>query len=157
MTVNPSYDPASFVRPEEVPASVFNNINTTVAAPQLFLLACSSSSDAEQLTYMDTRLQDTIELKTHKIKFCKGSDIQFIVRFFDGDGPAHHFEAGERNGGNDGSSGCVSDARRFWVLAYTFRAEHLTLEERRDIVLAGPAGQIARNGGIRPFDSMKKR
>ena len=156
MTVKPSYNPAPFLRPKEVPVSVFSDIHTTVETPQLYFLARSSSSDAEQLTYMDTILQDTIELKTHKIKTSKGSDIQFIVRFFDGNGPAQHFETGERNGGNDGCSGCVSDGRRFWDLGYTFRAEHLTLEERRDIVFAGPAGQNARNGGIRPFDNMKK-
>ena len=44
-------------------------------------------------------------------------------------------------GGHNACSGCASDARRFWDLAYTFRAKHLTLKDRKDIVLAGSAGR----------------
>ena len=33
------------------------------------------------------------------------------MRIFIGDGPAQHFETGESSGGDNGCSGCASDAR----------------------------------------------
>ena len=155
MTVKPTFDPAVYLCPSET-TSAFKDIPTIVERPQLYLLARCSSSDAEQLTYMETRLEDTVELKISDIQTNKGIKVQFIMRMFIGDGPAQHFETGESSGGHNGCSGCASDARRFWDLAYTFWAKHLTLKDRKDIVLAGPAGRQRRNGGIHPFDKLKK-
>ena len=149
MTVNPLYDPASFLRPDEMLDSSFKDVHTTAETPQLYLLTRSSSSDAEQLSYIETRLEDTTELKVYRVKTSKGIPLKFVMLFFDGDGPAHHFETRERNGGHDGCSGCVGDARRFCDLAHTYRAEHLTLDKRKEIVSAGPAGK--RNGGIQKW------
>ena len=112
MTVKPTFDPAVYLCPSETTLA-FKDIPTIVERPQLYLLARCSSSDAEQLTYMETRLEDTVELKISDIQTNKGIKVQFIMRMFIGDGPAQHFETGESSGGHNGCSGCASDARRF--------------------------------------------
>ena len=38
----------------------------------------------------------------------------------------------------------------------SLRALQITLEERRNKVIAGPAGKETRNGGVQPFQQMSK-
>ena len=75
---------------------------------------------------------------------------------FHGDHPAQEVECGEQNGGHYGCCGCTGASAAYIDHVASIRAPHVTLEERRKKVLAGPAGRERRNGGVSPFQQMTK-
>lgn len=81
-----------------------------------------------------------------------GVIIRDIVRYFHGDGPAQQFEAGNKIGDNYPCVGCEAHASRFDDLAYSFRAHHLTLEERQQFILNGVAWKHSK---LNPLKNMK--
>ena len=77
------------------------------------------------------------------------------MRFFHGDGPQREFEAGEQKGGNAGCESCSGDARKYKDLAVSLSRPHLSLSERLNKVLRGPAGRNKKNGRLKPFKDLR--
>lgn len=73
------------------------NVQATVEAPYVYLLARSGSAVKDQLLYVPTRLEDVVELDTHLS--VQGLEYKDHLRFFSGDTPARQMEAGQQCGG----------------------------------------------------------
>jgi hypothetical protein len=87
-----------------------------VEAPEIYILARSSSSDHEQLLYIETRreCQDEISNKLHT-----NSDIPIndVMRFFHGDSPSWQYECSQQKGGHY-CSVCGTKASQVYELDY---------------------------------------
>lgn len=109
----------------------------------------TGSSDKEQLTYTETRLEDLANV-TKEVE-----NIKPILRVFTGDNPARQFESGQQRGGK---FSCVcgvpgSEHSNFMKCYFT---EPLTLEERRKHVVSGQAWQSMASGVANPFQGLRK-
>ncbi|XP_078609001.1 uncharacterized protein LOC144880606 [Branchiostoma floridae x Branchiostoma japonicum] len=119
------------------------------------MLARSKSSIAEQLLYSECQRDDLESLSI--IQQYDGLEMNNIMRYFTGDGPAQWIESGEQHMGTFGcSAGCGAEMERFVDLGHCLRKEVKTLEERRQLVTALPSGANRRNGGVCPFKNLKK-
>ena len=65
---------------------------------KIYIIARCSGTDYEQLAYVETRQEDLHELND-KVKTKGGQEINDVMRFFHGDGPARQFESGQQKGG----------------------------------------------------------
>ncbi len=136
------YDPAFYYTDEEYEQITGRKINVQakVETPTVYIVARSSSSDKEQLCYVDTRLeclQDLSEPVTSK----SGIEITDKMRFFHGDTPARQYECGQQKGGKYYCAVCGASANRVYELDYSFRCSHMSLADRQDLVLKGPYGK----------------
>ena len=113
--------------------------------PEIYIVARSGSSDVEQLTYVDTRLECLEELRIN-IKTSAGNDVEDIIRFFHGDSPARQLESGQQKGGNFYCSGCGANAQQAYQLDICFSCHYLSLSDRQRLVLAGPLGRKKLSG-----------
>lgn len=109
----------------------------------------TGSSDKEQLTYTETRLEDLANV-TKEVE-----NIKPILRVFTGDNPARQFESGQQRAGK---FSCVcgvpgSEHSNFMKCYFT---EPLTLEERRKHVVSGQAWQSMASGVANPFQGLRK-
>ena len=95
-----------------------------VLAHALFL-GCT----VEQLAYIDTR-QECLDQLPNNFQTSKGTPVMDVMRFFHGDGPEQQIESGEQRGGNNFSSGCSGDSRRYHDLLRSFTSPHLSLADR---------------------------
>ena len=116
------YDPAIHYSNDEYYriTNITEDIQTRVETPEVYIVARSGSSDVEQLTYIDTRLE-CLEDMAIKVKTNLGTNITDIMRFFHGDSPARQFESGQQKGGNYYCSGCGANARNeftSWTIAF---------------------------------------
>ena len=59
------------------------DVQTKVESPEVYIVARSGSSDVEQLTYIDTRLECLEDLNV-KLQTNAGNDVSDIMRFFHG-------------------------------------------------------------------------
>ena len=75
------------------------DVQTKVDSPEVYIVARSGSSDVEQLTYIDTRLECLEDLSV-KLQTNAGNDVSDIMRFFHGDSPARQLQSGQQKGGN---------------------------------------------------------
>lgn len=100
---------------------------------------------------IDETRQECLDWLPFQVETSDGVKVNDVMRFFHGDGPEQQFESGEQRGGNAGCSACSGDSRGYRDLTYSFQRTQLSLEDRQQIVLAGPAGRAKRNGGIKPF------
>jgi hypothetical protein len=75
------------------------DIQTNVESPEVYIVARSSISDVEQLSYVESKLEclDKISLP---LTSEKGVGIVDVMRFFHGDNPAQQYECGKQKGGN---------------------------------------------------------
>lgn len=80
----------------------------------------------------------------------KGTQITDTLRFFHGDGPAQQFEAGNKIGGNYPCTGCDAKSSLFDDIAYSFRADHVTLTDRQKFILQGVSKK-----GFNPLKDLK--
>ena len=84
------------------------------------------------------------------------ASIRDARRFFHGDHPSQEVETGEQIGGGYGCCGWTGTSANYMNHIGSLRAPHITLEERKNKVLTGPAGMERRNGGVHPFKHMSK-
>ena len=106
----------------------------------VYIIARSTSSDTEQLCYVETRvecLKDLSETLTSK----SGIEVNDKMRFFHGDTPARQYECGQQKGGNYYCAICGASAHRVYEMDYVFRCSHMSLADRQSLVLKGPYGR----------------
>jgi hypothetical protein len=86
------YDPATFYTSSEYEAMTGRkvNIQSLVESTSLYIVARSSSSDADQLCYVHTRLECLEELSSEVITTASGEPLIDKMRFFHGDSPSRH-------------------------------------------------------------------
>jgi hypothetical protein len=132
------------------------DIQTKVETPEVYIVVRSGSSDVEQLTYVDTRLECLEELSID-IKTSGGKDVRDKMCFFHGDSPVRQLESGQQKGGNFYCSGCGANAQQAYQLDICFSCHYLSLIDRQQLVLAGPLGRknsLAK--APKPFQKLKK-
>ena len=153
------YDPAIHYSNDEYYriTNITEDIQTRVETPEVYIVARSGSSDVEQLTYIDTRLE-CLEDMAIKVKTNLGTNITDIMRFFHGDSPARQFESGQQKGGNYYCSGCGANAQRVYELDYCFRCPYMSLTDRQQLVLDGPFGRTNSQAKTnKPLKNLKKQ
>ena len=111
------------------------DVQTKVESPEVYIVARSGSSDVEQLTYIDTRLECLEDLSV-KLQTNAGNDVSDIMRFFHGDSPARHLESGQQKGGNFYCSGCGAKAQQAYDLDICFSCHYMSWTERQQLVLS---------------------
>lgn len=113
------------------------------------LFIFTGSSDKEQLTYVLPRIKDLKEVMEANLS------IKPILRVFTGDNPARRFESGQQRGGKYSClCGVLSSEHNNFICCYN--SEPLTLEERRELVVAGQTWQKMKTGTVNPFQNLKK-
>ena len=154
------YDPAIYyTNAEYKELTGYNNtldIQTKIESPEVYIVARSGSSDDEQLTYVDTRLECLEELSL-KVQTDAGNDVSDTMCFFHGDSPARQLESGQQKGGNFYCSGCGVKAQQAYDLDICFSCHYMSLAARQQLVLSGPLGRknsLAK--ASKPFQNMKK-
>lgn len=95
------YDPACFYTDAEFERLNGKKINVQakVESPSVYIVARSSSSDKEQLCYVNTRLECLHDL-SHPLTSKSGIEVNDKMRFFHGDTPARQYECSKQKGGN---------------------------------------------------------
>ena len=88
------------------------DVPTIVEEPEIHILSQSSSSLCDQTQYIECRRQCLSDL-SKKLTTKAGVQIQDVMRFFHGDGPAMQFEAGNRIGGHYCCVGCDAHSSYF--------------------------------------------
>jgi hypothetical protein len=152
------YDPACFYTDREYEQLTGRNINVqaNVESPSVYIIARSSSSDKEQLSYVETRLECLKDLSQPIQSEC-GMLVHDKMRFFHGDTPARQYECGQQKGGNFYCAICGAGAHRVYEMDYSFRCSHLSLADRQNIVLKGPCGKkYSYQKANKPFQGLSK-
>lgn len=151
------YDPAVFFTDDEYanlhPGRKTGSIQSMVERPCLYILGQSPSTDADQLSYINTRLKDLTNCKTTATS--QGILLRNKIRVFSGDGPARQFEAGQQRGGNY-TCICGIYAKDHNNLECCLRREPISLEDRRLLMTGGIMWRKFENGVINPFASLTK-
>lgn len=134
------YDPAFFYTTEEMKVikGVDINVPAVLNEAEVHILGRSSSSTHDQLMFIETRRECLKEIK-ERVTTRNGIEVDDIVRFFHGDGPAAQFEAGHKQGGTYCCVGCGADSGLFSDIAHSYRAPKLSLKERQEFVIQGRA------------------
>ncbi|CAG2222039.1 unnamed protein product [Mytilus edulis] len=131
------YDPANFLTDDEY---IKKN-------PQK-----KAHTDADQFTYIDTRLDDILTLNEPSL--LKREEFSDIVRVFSGDNPARQFKAGQQRGGNY-SCLCGVHSKNHINFEACLKINLLDLEERRRLVLGGEVWLKIESGIFNPFGNLK--
>ena len=155
------YDPAIHLTNQEYKLKTGEEVDvqSQVEKPEIYIVGRCSSSDTEQLAYIESRLccLQHLQRNLHTEKDGSVVEITDKMRFFHGDSPAQNFESGQQKGGHYYCSGCGVHASRVFELDHTFRCRLLSLRDRQDLVLMG---SIGRNNSIKkkskPFSKLKK-
>lgn len=146
------YDSALFLTQEEADLKLERKIDvqSTIETPELHILGRSSSSIEDQALFSACRNECLSDLST---PLCLSNDVEVndIMRFFHGDGPAQQFEAGNSIGGNYCCVSCGVRSDRMDDIAYAYRCQKLSLEERQKFLLQGTAWK---NIASRPLDKL---
>ena len=140
LTVNSIYDPAFYYTSQELGGK---DVQELVEKPHVYLMARCRDTTEDQLLYSETRLEDVQQLHI-KVTSSHKVPVNDICSLFHG----------EQIGGNYGCCGCSGASTQYTDHTASLRAPQITLEERRKKVLAGPAGQERRNGGVNPFQQL---
>ncbi|CAH1240896.1 Hypp6176 [Branchiostoma lanceolatum] len=152
VTVHPLYDPAIFYTSEEMrQQGKPMDVQSLVEEPEVYLLARSKSTIADQLKYARCQREDIKAMQDTNYQDVK---IRDVVRYFTGDDPAQWVESGEQHQGTYGcSAGCGAPIKRFMDLGYCLRLQVKSLEDRRQLITSLPAGA---RGGSAPFKGLNK-
>lgn len=136
------YDPAVYYTNKEFAEKHHKqlDVQAKVEAPQVHIIARSSSTDYEQLAYTDTRIECLCELTDH-VKTENGHEVTDVMRFFHGDSPSRQYESGQQKGGIYYCPVCEANAHRVYELDYALSCKYMSLEERQQLVLKGPIGR----------------
>ena len=122
----------------------------------MYIIARSSSSDVEQLSYVDSRLECSDEISL-PLTSEEGDEIVDVTRFFHNDNPAQQYECGQQKGGNFYCSVCGVYANGVYELDYSFRCSHISLNDRQKLILEGAiARQKTLEGNNKPLHQLKK-
>ena len=152
------YDPAAFYTDAEFEQLKGRRINVQakVESPSVYIVARSSSSDKEQLAYVETRLE-CLEDLSNPVTCSAGIEFKDIMRFFHGDTTAQQYECCRQKGGNYYRTICGAKTDRVCEMDYVFHCPHLSLADRQNFVLKGPYGKTfsiqKRN---KPFQNLTK-
>ena len=133
------------------------DIQMKVETPEVYIVARSGSSDVEQLTYIETRLECLEDLNL-KLKTDAGTaELTDTMRFFHGDSPSRQLESGQQKGGNFYCAGCGANAQQAYDLDICFSCHYMSLTERQQLVLSGPLGRKnSLSKASKPFRNLKK-
>ena len=126
------------------------DVPTKVEEPQMYLLARSGSSDAEQALYDHDRFIDLLTLK-EGVTTPEGIEINDVLRFFHGDSPAAQFESGHSRGGHYICTACTMNANAFDDLQTCFRSPMLDIKRRQSFIL----GSVSWKTKEKPFEGLK--
>ncbi|CAB3993310.1 Hypothetical predicted protein [Paramuricea clavata] len=118
------------------------NIQSLVKSPSLYIVARPSFSDADQLCYIDTRLECLEKLCSEVVTTASGEPLIDKMRFFHGHSPSRQYEASQQKGGSYHCAVCGANAHRAYELDYVFRCPHMSLGDRQRLVLKGPCGKV---------------
>ncbi|XP_078693315.1 uncharacterized protein LOC144923015 [Branchiostoma floridae x Branchiostoma belcheri] len=153
------YDPAIHLTDEEY-HNKFNlrlSVQSKVEQPEIYIIARSGSSDAEQLLYTQTRRDDLPSLEI-QVEAPDGRQYTDIMRFFKGDNHARQFEMGELRGGFHPCL-CTIDIRSvdsFWACSHT-EEPALTIQDRQQFILEGPVTSVKAASTVPdPFSNLTK-
>ena len=152
------YDPALFYTNNEYERKTKRKVDvqTIIESPEVYIVARSSSSDVEQLSYVETRLECLEEINL-PLATEEGEEILDVMRFFHGDNPAQQYECGQQKGGNFYCSVCGVHASRVYELDYSFHCTHISLSERQKLILEGAiARRKTLQGKNKPVHQLKK-
>ncbi|CAB4002167.1 Hypothetical predicted protein [Paramuricea clavata] len=152
------YDPALFYTNKEFEMKTKRkvDIQTIVESPEVYIVARSSSSDVEQLSYIETRVECLEEISL-PLPNENGEEIIDIMRFFHGDNPAQQYECGQQKGGHYYCSVCGVHANRVYELDYSYRCTHMSLSDRQKLILEGAISrQKTLAGNSKPVHQLKK-
>ena len=152
------YDPALFYTNEEYERETKRKVDvqTIIESHEVYIVPRSSSSDLEQLSYVETRLECLEEISL-PLATEEGEEIVDVMRFFLGDNPAQQYECGQQKGGNFYWSVCGVHANRVYELDYSFRCTHISLSERQKLILEGAiARRKTMAGNNKPVYQLKK-
>lgn len=157
LSISTIYDEAIYYTNEQMKAKGKENIDvqSLVESPHVYMLGRCGASEVEQLAYVKTR-EACFQSVSEPVLTSNGVQIIDIMRVFHGDGPQQEFEAGEQKSGNAGCASCSGDAGKYKDLDVSLRRPHLGLSERFKKVLQGPAAKNRRNGGLKPFNDLRK-
>ncbi|CAC5412435.1 unnamed protein product [Mytilus coruscus] len=150
------YDSANFLTSKEYlernPTII--DIQKIVERPHLYILGQSASTDQDQRTSIQTRMEDILELS----EGTKFQDVTFIdqIKVFSGDNPARQFEAGQQRGGAY-SCLCGISSKAHINLESCYKQKPYDLENRRKIVTEGYLWKKIEGGNFNPFKNFKKR
>ena len=108
--------------------NIKEDVQARVESPEVYIVARSGSSDAEQLTYVDTQ-RECLEDMGSKLTTKSGTDVTDKMRFFHGDSPACELECGQQKGGNYYCSRCGAYAQQVYELDYCFRCRWMSLSD----------------------------
>jgi hypothetical protein len=75
------------------------DVQMKVETPEVYIVARSGSSDVEQLSYIETRLECLEDLSL-KLETDAGTELTDTMQFFHGNSPARQLESGQQKGGN---------------------------------------------------------
>ena len=153
------YDPAIHYTNEEYlkMTNIKEDVQARVESPEVYIVARSGSSDAEQLAYVDTR-RECLEDMRSKLTTNSGTDVTDKMIFFHGDSPARELECGQQKGGNYYCSGCGAYAQRVYELDYCFRCRWMSLSDRQQLMLNGPYGRKNYlEKAYKPLQKLKKQ
>ena len=89
------YDPAIFLTNDKHKARTSKTVDIQSLRNHVHFIARCSSSEAEHISYFETRLS-CIQNLTKKVKSEKGNGILDICRCFKGDSPSRQFESGHK-------------------------------------------------------------
>ena len=147
------YDPAIHVTRQEMLDKTGKDVDVqaTVEEPQLYILGQSRSTVEDQMKFIPTRQDDLRDLKNPTVTK-SGVEVWDVMRFMNGDNPAVEMEDGTQHGGNYGCPGCDGNINFSHDLEYTLQRKYKTLENKKKLILSGPAG---RKGNLHPFKDMK--
>lgn len=157
--VSSLYDQAVYLTNEEYKLRYPNrppiDVQSVVERPYLYILGQSKSSDLDQLSYIQTRLDDLRLINKPTIH--NGMKVYDTLRVFSGDGPARQFEAGLQRGGNF-SCLCGVSVKEHQNLECAFRCYPPSLSERNRIFRARELWQSFSITGtnISPFVNLRK-
>ena len=152
LTANAIYDPAFYFTSAELHGK---DVQELVEKPHVYIMARCRDTTEDQLMYSESRLEDVRQLDIQLVSSQKAK-IKDVCRFFHDDHPSQEVETGEQIGGGYRCCECTGASANYIDHVGSLRAPHITLEERRKKVLAGPAGRERRNGGVHPFMNMTK-
>ncbi|VDI34881.1 Hypothetical predicted protein [Mytilus galloprovincialis] len=152
------YDTANYLTNQEYmekyPERRPINVQAEVEKPKIYIFGQSGCKDEEQMTYVETRLEDLKDIDTpiehdnYKIQDC--------LRLFSGDGPARQFEGGQQRGGNYPCL-CGVHAEEHTNLLHCFQVSPQDLDDRCRLATSSNSLRKLKEGCLNPFQNLKKR
>ena len=127
--------------------------------PEIYIVARCGSND-EQLAYVDTRVEDLMDLKNPlnlgelNPKY-KGIMLRDKMRFFHGDGPSATLEMGNNKTGYYNCPTCLTHTCMYDDIALVYQASITSIQDRREFVKKGPIGYSnSMNKKASPFENL---